>query len=244
MVTIPHPVSGTILDTDGVTALSGATVTLYNREDESTTTDTTNSSGAYVVDAANLKNSQGVLVVFTDGDNIVVEAVKGNKVIQTKTTISGDEQTVNMTIEYTDALGVVLDQLDTNWQKERTDLIKPVIDRISHRKQLDYSNDDYLLLYEISETDDPFSIGGTQFTEITGISVDVRTANKVTTIQGARPHLMKMRTEVKRILKAALPNPGKPFRILVPRRVKDLSDKSTGLGRVVMDWDISFYGPC
>ena len=139
-------------------------------------------------------------------------------------------------------MGAVIDLLEDNWRKENTDLIKPIIDYIFHRKKIDFANDDYILAYELSETDDSFGLGGSRWQEITGLSLDIRTTNKVDSIIGVRPHLMKIREEVKRILKANIAAPHKPFQLLLPRRVKDMSDKMVGMGRAVMDYDISYWG--
>jgi len=98
------------------------------------------------------------------------------------------------------------------------------------------------LLYEISEIDDPFNIGGTTFQEITGVSIDARTSNRISTISDVRAHTFKMREEIKRIMKANLSDPARPFQLLIPRRFRDLSDKTVGLGRFVADYDISYWG--
>lgn len=179
---------------------------------------------------------------YTQGDNITIEAVKENKIIQTRTTISGDDQTISVTLEYNDALGVVEDLLNDNWDKSTTDNIKPVIGKIVDNKIIDLDNNDSILLYEISETDEPFGLGGTRFKEITGISVDVRTTNKIAAITEVRNHLFKMREEVKRITKANLEDPARPFQLLIPRTVRDLSNKSVGLGRCVLDYDLKIFG--
>lgn len=235
---IPHPIDVTVTDVDKSTKLSGATVTVYDREksDSVTAVETTDSNGVALVDMANMTEA------YAPGDNIAIEAVKGNKIKQAKTTIIGDAQSQSLTMEYTDAVGAILEILSDNWQKERTDNILPIIDYSFHHKDLDLANNDYILDYEISEIIDPFSLGGKSFQEITGVSLDTSTTFKVTTIEGVRPHLMKIREEIKRILKSKIGGPALPFQLLVPRRVKDMSNKGTGLGRFVADYDLKFWG--
>ncbi len=234
----PHPISGVIKDVDNSTVLAGATVKVYDREksDSVTANDLTDSNGAYVLDMANMKTE------YAQGDNIVVEATKENKTIQTQTTISGDSQTINMTMKYNDILGVFIDLLTNNWQKERTDNIKPIIDSIFNLKEVDLNNNDYLLLYELSETDDPFALGATTWQEITGVSIDAKSSNKISSFTATRNHMVKIKEEIKRIFKANISLPARPFQLLIPRRRKDLSDKTTGLGRMVLDYDLKFWG--
>ena len=51
---------------------------------------------------------------YSQGDNIAIEAIKGNKIAQAQTTISGDDQVQALTMAYTDAIGAILDLLDDN----------------------------------------------------------------------------------------------------------------------------------
>jgi len=92
MPQIPHPISGTIKDTDDSTVVSGATVTVYDKDAGGSSSDTTDANGSYIVDLANLTNLQGVSVSYTQGNTITVEAVSGNKIKQYRLTVSGDEQ--------------------------------------------------------------------------------------------------------------------------------------------------------
>jgi len=234
---IPYPFSGKVFDTDGSTVIDGATVTAYDRQTEKSVSGLTDSNGVYIIDLANMGANQSV------GDNITLEAVKGNRIKQFFTTVLGTGfEDHDFTLEYDDVLGAVIDLLADNWRDENTDLITPIIDHVFNQKELDLNNDDYLLLYELVETDDPFGLGGSRWQEITGLSIDIRTTKKVTSIAGVRPHLMKIREEVKRILKANIAAPQKPFQLLIPRRVKDLSDKMVGIGRAVFDYDIRYWG--
>lgn len=234
---IPYPYQGTVFDTDGTTVIEGATVTAYDRQTEKSVSGETDSNGVYIIDLANMGANQ------SEGDNINLEAVKGNRIKRFATTVLGAGfEDVNFTLEYDDALGAVIDLLNDNWRDENTNLITPIVDHIFNRKELDLNNNDYLLLYEIGETDDSFGIGGSRWQEITGLSIDIRTTKKVTSIIGVRTHLMKIREEVKRILKANIAEPHKPFQLLLPRRVRDLSDKMVGIGRAVLDYDIKYWG--
>lgn len=238
IVVTPYVLSGIVKDVDKSTVLSGVTVTVYNRQTKSSTFDTTDSNGAYVVDLANLVGTE-----YSTGDNLNVEAVKGNRIKRFNTKVLGvGEETVNFTLEYDDAIGAIIDLLDDNWRNENTDSIKPIIDFIQNHKEQDLSNNDYLLLYEITEIDTPFGIGGSRFEEITGVSVDGRTSFKISSFDKVRKHTFKMREEMKRILKSKISAPVLPFQLLIPRRVKDFSDKTTGIGRFVGDWDLKYWG--
>ncbi len=238
----PHPVSGIVNDIDDSTVVEGVTVTAYDKNSGGSTTDITNASGAYVVDLLNLKNSQGTSVEYTIGGNFTIEGKIGNKIRQYRLTVFGDEQEQDITLQYEDVLGVIIDLLDDNWDKSTTDNIKPVIDYIFNQKEIDLSNNDYLLLYEVGESDKPFNIGGTRFEEISAVSIDARTSNRISGITDVRMHTMKIKEEIKRILKANLQDPAKPYQLLIPVRFKDLSDKTVGLGRFVMDYNISYWG--
>ncbi len=237
---IPYPVEITVIDSNGSTAVSDAQVTIYDKDSgdngDKVSTNDGDSNGKYLLDMANMAQD------YSQGDTITVEAVSGNKIAQTRTTISGDEQSVSLTLEYNDVLGVIIDLLDDNWDKSTTDNIKPNIARSFEFKEFDLNNFDSIVVYEISETDEPFGLGGTRFKEITGISVDVRTTFKTAVISDIRSHLFKIREEVKRITKANLESPARPFQLLIPRTVRDLSNKSTGMGRVVMDFDCKIFG--
>ncbi len=240
----PHPISGIILDIDNSTPLEGATVKVYDREKSASVTviELTDSNGIYILDVTNIKNESGIGVDYDPGDNIVIEATKGDKIVQEKTTIIGDAQTVNLTIAYNDALGVMIGLLNDNWQKERTDNIKPTIGKIFEYKELDFENNDYVLVYETSEIDGAWGIGGESFKEFTTVSMDTRTTKKRAAIADVRPHLFKMREEIKRIVKSKIAKPARPFQLLEQKAAKDLSDKFTGIGRCVIDIELRYWG--
>ena len=61
----PHPLSGIVKDINDSTVVEGVTVTAFDKTSGGTTTDTTDSNGAYVVDLANLKNTLGREVTLT-----------------------------------------------------------------------------------------------------------------------------------------------------------------------------------
>jgi len=237
----PYAFQGRVFDTNGSTVVEGATVTAFDRQANDSVSGETDSNGKYIIDLANMT------AAYTPADNINLEAKKGNRILRYATTVLGaGSEDHDFTLEYDDALGAVLDLLSDNWRKENTDNIFPVIDFIFNRKQQDLDNNDFILAYELQETDDPFGLQGEsntfRFQEITGLSLDVRTTKKVAVFSEVRIHTTNIRQEIKRILKANMAAPHLPFQLLIPRRVKDLSDKSTGMGRVVFDYDIKYWG--
>ena len=232
----PHPINGVIKNVDDSTVVENATVTIYDEDANDSVSGTTDSNGVYLVDMANMTAE------YTIGNNITVEAISGNKIIKERTTITGDEQTVNLTLEYDDALGLIIDLLTDNWDKSTTDLITPTIDRVFNFKEFNLNNADLIVLYEISEPNAPFGIGGTRFEEITEVAIDIRTTKKVSAVSDVRSHFFKMREEVKRIMKANLKEPGRPFQLVVPRIMRDLSNRSVGMSRAVMEYSVKYWG--
>lgn len=71
MTGTPFPVSGTITDMNA-SSLEGATVYVYDLNNQEGRQATTNSSGQYSVDLANMVND------YEDGDRIIIEAFKTN----------------------------------------------------------------------------------------------------------------------------------------------------------------------
>jgi len=70
----PYTIAGTVYDTDGTTAVASATVRVYDWTQaypEAVIETTTNSTGQYLVDLANLTNSTGY--TYANSDVIIVE---------------------------------------------------------------------------------------------------------------------------------------------------------------------------
>ena len=132
--------------------------------------------------------------------------------------------------------------LDANWNNSNTDSITPVIEPIVEHKTIDLANNDYILLYEIDEGIDPFGIGAQEWAHDKIFALDIRTTYKRAAIPDIRAHLEKIKDEVLRIIKANVADPDANHHLLLPKRKKDLSDKSIGLGRMVIDTNLKYWG--
>lgn len=230
MPATPFPVSGIIYDSDNSTPVSGAVVYGRNKQLGTYTSGTSDENGYYIIDLANAGE-------YTDGNDITIEAIYSNKIKQYQTTIkvsTGFEE-VNLTLEQIDSVGLVEDALSSNWNNANTDSIIPVIGKVYDYKELLFSRNDYVLLYETDEVISPFGIGGIDFKHEPTVSIDLKTSFKgTTTMTDVRKHLQKMKEETMRIIKDSI-LPGASFLLMLPRRKRDLSDKSVGLGRLVID---------
>lgn len=71
MVQVPYPVSGICYDNDGTTILASVRVSIYDATNNSTASVTTNSSGEYLFDLANLTNGYSI------GDSISIYSSYG-----------------------------------------------------------------------------------------------------------------------------------------------------------------------
>lgn len=131
-----------------------------------------------------------------------------------------------------DEVQIILDLLNTGWTKSNTDSRMPTIDKIFNVKRADFSPyQDYVLGYLLSGSYLIKPLGlGTQERETLVISLDVRTMT-------SRAHHMKMRDEIMRVIRAnKLRDPDVyKFNVIRLERMTDLTDKSTGLYRVVID---------
>lgn len=140
----------------------------------------------------------------------------------------------------------VLDNLKTilndNWNSSNTDNMTPEINIITDVKQIDAANGDHILLYEMIEPIEPFGIGAQEWAHDRQVSIDIRTTYKRASIPDIRPHLIKIKDEALRIIKSKVDNPDADHHLLVPLRKKDLSDKSIGIGRMVIDVSLKYWG--
>lgn len=134
-----------------------------------------------------------------------------------------------------DAINTIKTILETNWNSSNTDGITPIFDYIVNQKTINLANNDYILLYELDEGHRPYGIGGQDFEESPTVSIDIRTTYKRAHISDIRDHLIKLKDEVLRIIKANIAKPDSDYQLLLPVRKKDLSDKTIGIGRMVFD---------
>lgn len=72
MATLPFPINGVVYDTDGTTAMASVKVTLRNERTNETISTTTNASGQYILDCANLASQ------YADGDVVTVFIIYTN----------------------------------------------------------------------------------------------------------------------------------------------------------------------
>ena len=99
MTTTPYPVSGTISDTDNSAAVSGASVTVFNRTTPGTNNSnymsaTTNSSGQYIIDLADMPSG------YSNGDKLIISASYSGCSVESLHTIdtAAGSHTANMTL--------------------------------------------------------------------------------------------------------------------------------------------------
>lgn len=246
----PFPIEIVVNDSDDNTE-SGAGVYIINVT-KGTQTDegTTNGSGAVIIELANLPLAAGQTVPYSVGDVV--------KVIAYTSTESGIERFVVTGLTYSttismdiinviDALSTMKTLLDNNWNPQNSNSLTPNVATIYGEKLIDVANFDQILLYMVDEPVDPFGIGATHWQHDRIVSIDIRTSYKRANIKDIRGHLMKLKTEVLRVLKKNVKDPDSDHHHMVPLRIRDLSDRSIGIGRNVIDaslknWD-DFVGP-
>lgn len=141
-----------------------------------------------------------------------------------------------------DQLQTLKTLLENNWISGNTDDITPTVKVIMDVKTIDAANGDFILLYEIDEGIEPFGVGAQEWAHDRISSVDIRTTYKRSAIPDIRAHLIKMKDEVFRIFKANVSDPDVDNHILWMKRKKDLSDKSIGIGRIVIDTSLKYWG--
>ena len=140
-----------------------------------------------------------------------------------------------------DVLNTIQTILDADWTSGNTDSLTPTVSDIVELKYLDMANNDYVLLYEVNEGVSPLGIGGSTWTHNNVVSMDIRTTFKKAVQGNIRAHLVKMKDEVERIMKANTSIPDATFLLLKIVRLRDLSNKSIGVGRMVMDVQLDRY---
>lgn len=141
-----------------------------------------------------------------------------------------------------DVLSTVKTLLIDNWNSDNTDSLTPEVKVIMDMKTLSLADYDYILLYEVDEGVDPFGLGATDWQHERIASVDIRTRYKRASIPDIRAHLTKIKDEVFRIFKANVINPDADHHLALIKRKRDLSDKSIGLGRMVIDVSLKYWG--
>ena len=143
-----------------------------------------------------------------------------------------------------DAISTVDTLLTANWTPGNTDSLTPEIKPIVESKQENYPNGDFVLLYEVDQSVLPFGLGANAWELVATLSIDCRTTFKRAAFTDVRPHAVKMKDEVLRIIstQANVIAPGDDFNLILPLRIKDLSDKTKGFGRFVIDAVLTKWG--
>lgn len=141
-----------------------------------------------------------------------------------------------------DVLTSIKTLLENNWNSANTDSLTPTIKIITDTKQINAANGDFILLYEVNENIDPFGVGGQEWAHDRRASIDIRTTYKRVAIPSIRPHLIKMKDEVLRIIKANVSNPDADHQLALPVNRRDLSNKSIGIGRMIIDTSFKYWG--
>ena len=134
-----------------------------------------------------------------------------------------------------DIVDTVKNTLTSGWDNGNTDSITPTIDFIGSHKLLDMANNDYVLIYEINEEQRPFAMGGTSYEKKGDVAIDIRTTYKGSAMSAVRGHLIKIKDEIDRIIKANIDSPDSNWKLWLPVSRKDFSDKNRCTGRMVID---------
>lgn len=142
-----------------------------------------------------------------------------------------------------DALDIVVSFLTSDWTAGNTDDIMPTIKRIFDVRKGSLANGDYILIYPTNTPSSAYGLGGQDWTHKPNISIDVRSSNNVSVVEDIRPHVWKLIEEVRRIIKANVIVPtSSDYQVIRLRDERDLSNKTIGLGRVVIDIQLEHYG--
>ena len=123
-----------------------------------------------------------------------------------------------------------------SWTKANTDNIKPEIGPVFNYKRVDTAYNDFVLVYSVTHNENPASIGYSQIDYKDVVSIDIRTSYGNSLASG-RAHLIKLRDEARRLVYASKTTLG-GYRQAKIMNVQDLSDKSVGLWRMVVDVEL------
>ena len=132
--------------------------------------------------------------------------------------------------------------MDNGWLSSNTDSLTPTVAKIVDVKVIDTANQDYIFLYEVDEPIDFFGLGAVDFQHSQMVSIDIRSTYLRSFPQDIRAHIIKVKDEVIRILKANISDPDSYYHLLTIIRKRDLSDKSVALGRFVIDIKMQHWG--
>jgi hypothetical protein len=143
-----------------------------------------------------------------------------------------------------DVLATVQTVLSGSWTAGNTDSITPTFGKTAeyNYKLLDLANNDYVLVYELPESIMPFCIDGTTFEQTSAATIMLWSTYKNAALNLRRAHMIKMKDEAIRILKANIKDPDANFRLMYRIRRRDLSDSRTGICKMAIDIDLKKWG--
>ena len=128
-----------------------------------------------------------------------------------------------------DPINSVKTLLEDSWTSGNTDSITPNIDYIWNWKRVDLSNKSAVLLYApVPHVSEFAGIGSTTEKTEDQITIDIRTIV-------SRDHANKLRDEVHRIVDGNIIHPDSDYHIWRRTGYNDLTDRSTGLYRYVIE---------
>lgn len=135
---------------------------------------------------------------------------------------------------------VISTLLSDNWNSANTDGVTPIIDIITNYKNIDVTRNHFILTYNTTDSSHVFSAMATQ-DEVFIVSIDLRSQVK------GKYYLFI--DEIKRIIKANYINPATGYHRLALVREPDLSDRTRGMYRRVIDVMlrkdmVNFNGDC
>ena len=134
-----------------------------------------------------------------------------------------------------DAVDAIVTTLGS-WAKTNTDGIKPEIGPVFNYKRVDTAWNDFVLVYSVSHNENPGGLGYGAIDYKDVVSIDIRTSYGNTLALG-RAHIIKLRDEARRLVYASKTNLG-GYKLAKINSVQDLSDKSIGLWRMVIDVEL------
>ena len=132
-----------------------------------------------------------------------------------------------------DVLTSVKTLLDANWNSSNTGGRTPAVQNIYDVKRVDVGGKDSILLIEQNELPSDNASGGTSKQKTSIVKLDIRTVEN-------RDQAVLMKEEVERILDNAQIDVfgDQVYDLSDITNIKDLSDRTSGLFRFVVDWTL------
>lgn len=144
-----------------------------------------------------------------------------------------------MTATWLEGIDVLIDVLDSNWNRGNTNNYKPVILDIAdigpeRGKRLDMKNRDYVLVFETAHNEETPEMLYDFVTTRINITLDSRTMK-------SRKHMQSMENEIRRCIHTKRKGDGINFDRLVFKTRTDLSDRSKMLFRTTFQIEVVIF---